>query len=165
MRKLKIKIKLLDKECMPEIHGDWMDAKCLNDTIIKATSDATLVSLGIAIELPKGYEAIIANRSNSARGIKRPNGERVEPFFNPNGIGVIDNSYCGNNDIWHNVVKPLRGDVILKRGDRICQFRIQLSQFATPWQKFKDLFYNGIEFIVVDNLNNNNRGGFGHSGI
>lgn len=163
--KLKIKIKLLDKECMPEIHGDWVDAKCLNDTIIKSNANATLVSLGIAIELPGGYEAIIVNRSNSARGIKRPNGERVEPFFNPNGIGVIDNSYRGNEDIWHSVVKPLRGDVILKRGDRICQFRIQLSQHATSWQKIKDLFYSGIEFEVVDNLTHPNRGGFGHTGI
>lgn len=163
--KLKIKIKLLDKECMPETHGDWIDAKCLNDTIIKANSDATLVSLGFAAELPKGYEAIIANRSNGARGIKRENGKKVEPFFNPNGIGVIDNSYCGNEDIWHNIIKPLRGDVILKKGDRICQFRVQLSQHATTWQKIKDLFYSGIELEVVDNLTSPNRGGFGHTGI
>ena len=55
--------------------------------------------------------------------------------------------------------------VSIKKGDRICQFRIQLSQKATFWQKLKWLFSSGIELVEVDSLNNKSRGGFGSTGV
>ena len=56
------------------------------------------------------------------------------------------------------------GNVVIQKGTRICQFRIQLSQKATVWQKIKWLFSSGIELVQVDNLRNKNRGGIGSSG-
>jgi dUTPase len=48
---------------------------------------------------------------------------------------------------------------------RICQFRIQLSQKATVWQKLKWLFTSGIELVEVESLSSNNRSGFGSTGL
>ena len=79
-------------------------------------------------------------------------------------MGVIDNTYCGNNDEWKYPAIALR-DTIIKRGDRICQFRIQLSQKATLWQKIKWFLSSGIKIIKVDSLDNNDRGGFGSTGV
>lgn len=66
-------------------------------------------------------------------------------------------SYSGNDDQWHYVCSPLR-NVTINKGDRICQFRIQLSQKATIWQKIKWLLSSGIEIEIVDKLDDNNRG-------
>ena len=81
-----------------------------------------------------------------------------------NGQGVIDNSYCGDNDQWFAQVIAF-ADTKIEAGDRICQFRIQLSQKATFWQKLKWFFSNGVKIEIVDELGNPNRGGHGHSGI
>ena len=81
----------------------------------------------------------------------------------PSGQGVIDNNYSGNDDQWHYVAAPMFNTYINK-GDRICQFRIQLSQKATIWQKIKWLFDNKIEIEYVDNLEDEDRGGFGSTG-
>ena len=56
-------------------------------------------------------------------------------------------------------------ETTIEAGDRICQFRIQLSQKATMWQKIKWLLSSGIELVEVDDLGDDNRGGFGTSGI
>ena len=176
--KLKIKIKVLTKGCMPKIieNGDWIDLK-LAETIHlmpsqagtlkkkqeqlqtlsyrNVTSEVTYLPLGVAMELPKGFEAIIDSRSS---------GPKKTGLFIPSGQGVVDNSYNGNNDQWHYVCSPMR-ETTIKVGDRICQFRIQLSQKATLWQKIKWLLSSGIELVEVDNLNNEDRGGFGTSGI
>lgn len=73
-------------------------------------------------------------------------------------------SYRGNDDEWHYVCSTMTKATIHK-GDRICQFRIQLSQKATFWQKLKWLFSSGIELVEVDKLNDTNRGGFGSTGV
>ena len=73
-------------------------------------------------------------------------------------------SYCGNTDEWNYVCAPMR-EVCINQFDRICQFRIQLNQKATFWQKLKWLFSSGVEFVFVDNLNNNARSGLGSTGI
>lgn len=176
--KLKIKVKVLTKGCMPEISekGDWIDLRAAKDMEFNAAQSGTLkrktvggeevsyrnvemdtfyVPLGVAMELPKGFEAIVASRSS---GPKKLN------LFIPNGIGVIDHIYSGNKDEWNYVASPMKATSI-KRGDRICQFRIQLSQKATMWQKIKWLLSSGIELVEVDNLSDNNRGGFGSTGI
>ena len=80
-----------------------------------------------------------------------------------NSIGVIDNTYCGNGDEW--MVNMIAFDSSeIHKGDRICQFRIQLSQNATIWQKIKWFFTNKIELVEVDTLSEINRGGFGSTG-
>ena len=172
--KLKIKVKVLTNGCMPSIidQGDWIDLKSAIDITIPASQSGVLkrktvgidkvsyrnvaipvyyIPLGVAMELPKGYEAIIASRSS---------GPKKAGLLIPSGQGIVDNSYNGDNDQWHYICSPMR-ETTIKVGDRICQFRIQLSQKATIWQKIKWLLSSGIELIEVENLNNKNRGGFG----
>ena len=73
-------------------------------------------------------------------------------------------SYCGNNDEWRfNAIAF--GDTTINEGDRICQFKIQLSQKATMWQKIKWLLSSGIEIVEIDNLDNSDRDGIGSTGI
>lgn len=78
-------------------------------------------------------------------------------------IYVNKMSYNGNDDQWFFNAVALR-DTTIPAYTRICQFRIQLSQKATFWQKVKWLFSSKIKFVEVDNLSNNNRGGFGSTG-
>lgn len=175
--KLKIKVKVLTKGCMPEINpsGDWIDLRAAEDIELKApqagtlkrkvingeevsyrnvTFDTKLFSLGIAMELPKGFEAQVLPRSSTPK----------LGFIQPNSEAVIDNVYNGDNDEWKYWATALR-DTVIHKGDRICQFRIQLNQKATIWQKIKWLFSSGVELVEVDSLNNDNRGGIGTSGV
>ena len=73
-------------------------------------------------------------------------------------------SYCGNDDQWMLPVVTLKKTSIALN-TRLCQFRIQLSQKATMWQKLKWLLSSGIKLVEVDSLNNNTRGGFGSTGL
>lgn len=163
---------------MPEIiaKGEWIDLRCAKDMKFKApqsgvlkvkknsegqeeryrnvTFDIKLIPLGVAMQLPEGYEAIVVGRSSL------PDGMGIQQANIP---GVIDSTYCGNNDQWFFKAKALRNATI-KANERICQFRIQLSQKATIWQKIKWLFSNKIELVEVDYLNNDDRGGNGSTG-
>lgn len=170
--KQKIKIKKLGRPFpIPEItkKGDWIDLRAAEDVMLaapyatqarkgverKVIFEQAVIPLGVAMQLPKGYEAIVNSRSSIYKN-----------FFVMlvNGQGVIDNSYCGDNDQWFAQVLAF-ADTKIEAGDRICQFRIQLSQKATFWQKLKWLFSNGVKIEIVDELGNPNRGGHGHSGI
>lgn len=176
--KLKIKVKVLMDGCMPEINekGDWVDLKAAKDVELNAAQSGTLkrktvegeevsyrnvemetsyIPLGVAMKLPNGFEAIIASRSS---GPKKLN------IFIPSGMGIIDQSYSGNEDEWNYVASSMKPATIHK-GDRICQFRIQLSQKATMWQKIKWFLSSGIKFEQVDDLGDTNRGGFGSTGV
>lgn len=172
--KLKIKVKVLTEGCMPAIsdNGDWIDLKAAQDMEIRAAQagvqyqegnekyrdvhiPVTYIPLGIAVKLPDGFEALINSRSSGPNKLK---------VFIPSGQGVIDNSYSGNGDQWHYVSAPM-SNTSIKKGDRICQFRIQLSQKATIWQKIKWLLSSGVELVEVDDLGDNNRGGFGSTGV
>ena len=97
--------------------------------------------MGVSIELPEGYEAIMAPRSSTFKrwGI-----------IQTNSIGVIDNSYCGDDDIWMMPVYATR-DVEIPAGTRICQFRIQKKQ-------------PDLAFVFTHSLGNENRSGLGSSG-
>ena len=159
--KLKIKVKELTEGCMPSIiqNGDWIDLVCaedmkLNITTLEDNPDVKYIPLGIAMQLPKGFEAIVAPRSST------PNKFGI---MCANSFGVIDNCYCGNNDEWKFPVIAIR-PTFIEKGCRICQFKIQLSQKATLWQKIKWLFSSGVELVKVDNLQENSRGGFGSTG-
>lgn len=159
--KLKIKVKELTEGCMPSIiqNGDWIDLVCaedmkLNITTLEDNLDVKYIPLGIAMQLPKGFEAIVAPRSSTPSKFG---------IMCANSFGVIDGCYCGNNDEWKFPVIAIR-PTFIEKGCRICQFRIQLSQKATLWQKIKWLFSSGVELIKVDNLQENSRGGFGSTG-
>lgn len=177
--KLKIKVRRIYYSAkLPEIikKGDWIDLCAAADYVLKAPQAGTLkthmvngvkeshrdvsfesdlIRLGIAMKLPKGFEAILIPRSSTFRKYG---------IIQSNSIGVIDNSYCGDTDEWRLPVVALK-DTVIEEGDRICQFRIQLSQKATLWQKIKWLLSSGIKLEEVDFLWNKNRGGFGSTGI
>jgi dUTP pyrophosphatase len=107
------------------------------------------------MELPKGFEAVVNPRSSIFKNFN---------VILANSQGVIDNSYNGNDDEWMAHLIVFR-DVDIKKGDRIFQFRIQLSQKATVWQKLKWLFSSGVKLVRVVELNHPNRGGCGSTGI
>lgn len=121
--------------------GDWIDLRSAEDVELSA-GDFKLISLGVSIELPVGYEAIISPRSSTFKKFG---------MIEANSIGVIDNSYCGDDDVWMFPALSVTGTKIQK-GDRICQFRIQKKQ-------------PDIEFVEVEHLGNSNRGGFGSTGV
>lgn len=173
---MKIKIKEITPGCMPEIIkvGDWIDlctaedytfkcphAKMLhkhkkgNEAIIERSRDVIfdyqLLSLGVVIEMPKGYEATALPRSSTYKkwGILLANSQ-----------GVIDQQYCGPNDVWRFPALATR-NITIPKGTPIAQFRIQLSQKATMWQKIKWFFSSGVKLVKVDEMNNENRGGIG----
>ena len=169
-----IRVKVLTEGCLPEItqKGDWIDLRAAEDLHIEAPYAISrtrkggessrkvmfthkYIPLGIAMQLPAGMEAVVAPRSSSIKNFH---------FIQPNSPAVIDCSYCGDNDQWYGSILCM-GDVDIKKGDRICQFRIQLSQKATVMQKLKWLLSDGIEIKVVNSLDNPDRGGLGHSGI
>lgn len=166
-----IKIKKINKNiATPEISkkGDWIDLRAAKDIAIagpytvqarkdkdrKVIFDSNLVPLGIAIELPKGYEAVVDMRSSAFKNYC---------VILANSQGIIDNTYNGDDDQWFAHLIALH-DAVICEGDRICQFRIQLSQKATVWQKLKWLFSSGVKIKVVENLGNKNRGGHGSTG-
>jgi dUTP pyrophosphatase len=172
--KTKIKVKELVKGCLPKIikKGEWIDLhaskdiklECMQAEILKRHKDKSyrevnfkweMIPLGIAVKLPKGYEAVVAPRSSTFKHWY---------VLQTNSVGVIDNSYSGNKDEWHMPILALENGVIHK-GERICQFRIQLSQKANFWTKLKWLFSNGVKIVQVEELDNTPRGGFGSTGL
>lgn len=172
--KLKIKVKTFGSIILPNIisKGDWIDLSAKetisykgphsetlkqvnNEKIREVVFDARMIPLGVAMKLPKGFEAIVLPRSSTFknRGIIMANSQ-----------GVIDNSYCGNNDEWKFPMIAFR-DGVIEEGSRIAQFRIQLSQKASMWSKLKWLFSSGIELVKVKELDSKDRGGFGSTDI
>jgi len=120
--------------------GDWIDLRSAEDVEMKA-GDFKLISLGVAMQLPKGYEAHIVPRSSTFKNFG---------IIQTNHCGIIDESYCGDNDVWKFPAYALR-DTIIHKNDRICQFRIVKKMPK-------------VEFIEVKELKNENRGGFGSTG-
>lgn len=121
--------------------SDWIDLRSAEDVKLKA-GEFKLIRLGIAMELPKGYEAHMVPRSSTFKNFG---------IIQTNSMGVIDETYCGDNDEWRFPAYAVR-DTDIHVNDRICQFRIMEHQPV-------------IEFKEVDNLNNQNRGGIGSTGI
>lgn len=154
--KLKIKIKTFGDQTLPKIiaKGDWIDITYKSATVNLNKDGFCYLPLGIATQLPEGFEALVVARSSTYNNYH---------VFNPGAVGIIDNSYCGNEDEWMFPAYALK-DTVIPSGSRICQFRIQLSQKATFLQKLKWFFSNGIELVEVENLNGKNRGGLGSTG-
>lgn len=121
-------------------NGDWIDLRAAEDVSMKF-GEYRLISLGVSMRLPEGYEAHIVPRSSTYKNWGVIQG---------NHMGVIDNSYSGNNDIWRFPAIALR-DTEIHKNDRICQFRIMEKQPK-------------LNRVVVDILDGPDRGGFGSSG-
>lgn len=138
-----IKIKYFDNEINPVEkieQGDWIDLRAA-ETVEMKQGEYRLIKLGVGMILPKGYEAHVVPRSSTFKNFG---------IILANSFGIIDESYCGDNDQWCFPAYALR-DTIIQKNDRICQFRIVKKQSV-------------IGFEVVDHLKNNDRGGIGSTG-
>lgn len=120
--------------------GDWIDLRAAESIKLKA-GEYRAIPLGVAMELPAGYEALLAPRSSTFKQFG---------VMCANSIGIIDESYKGDNDEWHFPAVAFRDTTIMKN-DRICQFRI--IEHQPP-----------IVFIPVESLGNKDRGGIGSTG-
>ncbi len=141
-----VQIKVFDEICRPAMNdkGDWIDLRSMEDLVIQP-GEFKLIPLGVAMKMPEGYEAHIAPRSSTFKNYH---------LIQTNSVGVVDNSYCGPNDMWKMPVINLDQEKasIVKKGDRICQFRIMKKQ---PQINFVDSTLEDEE----------DRGGFGSTGV
>lgn len=140
---MRIKIKYIRDVLPPKAtaNGDWTDLRAGVDVDIPANT-YTAIPLGVAMQLPAGYEAVVAPRSST---FKRWG------LLPAGGIGIIDESYCGDNDEWHFLCYATR-DTHVGKNDRICQFRVFKHQPT-------------IMFEAVESLNAPDRGGIGSTGV
>lgn len=120
--------------------SDWIDLRAAEDVVLQK-GEFKLIPLGVAMELPKGYEAHIVPRSSTFKNFG---------IIQTNHQGVVDSSYCGDNDQWYMPTYALR-DTEIHVNDRICQFRIMKNQPA-------------IVFDEVEYLDHEDRGGIGSTG-
>lgn len=143
MEIIKIKYFSEDIEKLRYIGGnsDWIDLRAAEDVTMKK-GEFRLIRLGVAMELPQGYEAHVVPRSSTYKNFG---------LIQTNHMGVIDESYKGDADEWKWPALAMR-DTEVHAGDRLCQFRIMKHQPQ-------------INFIEVQTLENEDRGGFGTSGI
>lgn len=121
--------------------GDWIDLRSAEDAELNK-GEYKLISLGVSMKLPDGYEAHVAPRSSTFKNYG---------IIMTNSMGIIDNSYCGNEDIWRFPAYAFR-DTKINKNDRICQFRIVKKQPK-------------IVFEESEKLDSINRGGIGSTGV
>lgn len=145
-RKIKITVKYFDDDLkrLENIEGksDWFDVRSASkEDIIMKAGEFKIIPLGFAMELPKGHEAHAVPRGSTFKNFG---------IIQTNHMGVIDNSYCGDNDQWFYPAYALR-DTVIHFNDRIGQFRIEKKQ-------------PDIEFKEVTTLGNKDRGGHGSTG-
>lgn len=143
METIKIKYHSDEIEKLTYIDGksDWIDLRAAEEVELKA-GDFKLINLGVSMKLPEGYEAHIAPRSSTFKNYG---------LLQVNSVGVVDNSYSSDKDIWRMPVWATR-DTVVHVNDRICQFRIVKNQPK-------------IDFVEVEHLEGVERGGFGSTGI
>lgn len=143
MEKIRIKYFSDEIERLTYIDGksDWIDLRAAEEVELKA-GEYKMIPLGVAMQLPQGYEAHLAPRSSTFK---------TWGILQTNSIGVVDGSYCGDNDMWRMPVYATR-DTVIHVNDRVAQFRIVENQPK-------------IVFEEVDTLGNKDRGGFGSTGV
>ena len=143
MERIKIKYftDKIDKLACIGGKSDWIDLRAAENVTLKK-GDFKLISLGVAMALPEGYEAHFVPRSSTFKNFG---------VIQANSVGIIDNSYCGDNDVWCFPAFAVR-DTEIHVNDRICQFRIVKNQPA-------------VRFDEVTFLEGNDRGGFGSTGM
>uniref|UniRef100_UPI003FF0B80C dUTP diphosphatase n=1 Tax=Anaerobutyricum hallii TaxID=39488 RepID=UPI003FF0B80C len=121
-------------------NGDWIDLRAAEDVEMKK-GELRLIPLGVGMILPDGYEAWVLPRSSTPRRFG---------IISANSMGIIDNSYNGNDDQWGFMAYAIR-DTVIRKDDRICQFRVIRNQ-PRLW------------FKAVTCLKEISRGGFGSTG-
>ncbi|MDT8719275.1 deoxyuridine 5'-triphosphate nucleotidohydrolase [Clostridium sp. 19966] len=135
--------------------GNWIDVYSNKDVFVKL-GERAMIPLGFALELPQGWEAHLAPRSSTFK---------TWGIIQTNSVGVVDDTYIGDNDQWHMPAFCLQGKHVeknsegieeagtwIRKGDKIGQFRIMEVMPA-------------IEFEEVDSFGNADRGGFGSTGV
>lgn len=143
MNKNKVQVKINYHETQPISKiavGDWIDLRTA-ETVEMKQGEYKAISLGVSMELPEGYEAHVLPRSSTFKKYG---------ILLVNSMGVIDNTYCGDGDVWSFPALAMR-DTVIQKGERIAQFRIMKNQPE-------------IEFLEVEELGNENRGGLGSTG-
>ena len=140
MERIKIKYFADIQKIEKIMQGDWIDLRAAADVTLKK-DEMSIIPLGVGMILPEGYEALVVPRSSTPKKFG---------IICANSMGIIDNSYSGNTDEWKFPAIAIRDNTI-KKGDRICQFRIIKNQ--PP-----------IIFEEVDHMNEKSRGGFGSTG-
>lgn len=142
---MEIKIKYftnkIDKLDYIDGKSDWIDLRAA-ETIEMKAGEFKLIPLGVAMQLPVGYEAHVVPRSSTFKNFG---------VIQTNSQGVIDETYCGANDQWFFPAYALR-DTVINVNDRICQFRIMEHQPK-------------IDFVVDTLKNNVDRNGIGSTGV
>ncbi len=140
----KIRIQYLDdtieRLCYIDGKSDWIDLRAAENVELKA-GEFRLIHLGVAMQLPAGYEAHIVPRSSTFKNFG---------ILQTNHMGVIDETYCGPEDWWRMPVYAVR-DTVIHKNDRICQFRLMEHQPGIVFEEGK--------------LQGENRGGFGSTGV
>lgn len=121
--------------------SDWIDLRAAEDVTLRQ-GEFKLIPLGVAMQLPDGYEAHIVPRSSTFKNFG---------VIQANHMGVVDETYCGDNDQWFFPAVAMR-DTSIHAGDRICQFRIMEHQ-------------PNLSFVEVDTIGNSDRGGIGSTGV
>lgn len=137
---LNIKVRFTKEPYELERHGAWIDLRAVEDYEYKV-GDALMIDLGVNIKLPEGNEGLLVVRSSTFKKYG---------IIQTNAIGIIEDNYCGNDDVWMLPVYALR-DGKIKKGDRVCQFRVH---------KIMD----DVNFTIVDDMGVPNRGGLGSTG-
>ncbi len=121
--------------------SDWIDLRAAEDVVLKA-GEFKLIPLGVAMKLPKGYEAHIVPRSSTYKNFG---------IIQTNHCGIVDETYCGDGDQWFFPAYALR-DTEIRVNDRICQFRIMEHQPKVVFEEVEVLF-------------DADRGGIGSTGV
>ena len=157
MKKQTVKIKYSNQDTprLQEIkQGDCIDLYI--DSIDEITNEYFKVSFGVAMKLPKGYIAKIYPRSSTYKRFH---------LLLSNSVGIIDNSYSGDNDVWRGIfIRTNKKTKLPGKGDRIAQFEIVPSMKMKTWRKLVHLLSSSFNFKEVDHLDSKSRGGFGSTG-
>lgn len=143
MSKKIIIIKRIGDVPMPEriTVGDWIDL-CNSEDVSINTFECKPIPLGVCMKLPEGYEAHLLPRGSTYKNFG---------IIQANSMGIIDESYCGDNDQWFMPAIALRGTFIPK-GSRICQFRIMPKM-------------EKVKFVETFHMVDKDRGGYGSTGV
>lgn len=140
-KRIRVKYFVNDLEPLEKIAvGDWIDLRAAENVKLKR-GDYYVIRMGVGMILPEGYEALVLPRSSTPDKFG---------IVVANSMGVIDNSYCGDADEWKFPAVAIR-DTVIKKGDRIAQFRIVENQPK-------------IIFETVSTLKSKSRGGIGSTG-
>jgi dUTP pyrophosphatase len=147
IREMKIRIKYFEgaTKLKKISKGNWIDVYASKDIFVPLNERA-MVPLGFALELPQGWEGHLAPRSSTFK---------TWGIIQTNSVGVVDDTYIGDNDQWHMPVYCLQAKhdngTWIRTGDKIGQFRIMEVMPE-------------IQFDEVESFGNCDRGGFGTTG-